>query len=1335
MILFLNHCGQILVAQISGTTFPVYSSPPSTSNPASSPAYSSPVLPNPNPTIPATATSTPAATIPQPTNNTAKIQNTTTETNPNINTNNTNPAKESIKRITTEREKHDAIVLFNPNSGHSVVLPGGWSVDVLEDFAKFLMHNENTTTPNFNINTILAKGKLVDSRIETTIKFNIATNNKTVKIPLGLKEGIIPVAENNKQQKPELSYTYSGKSNIVITVDPADGQYIAVISPPPAPAPKQITTENNTKTTNEQITNPTPAPVSVAVSAPNAEPANTISASTINTNNEHHEISLTLWFPVNKLVDGSRKLSVSFPPAVSSQFILTIPSPNIIAVTQAPLIDSAQVDNGTSTQFTILGLKPNFDITWRKKNTESIEPRPILEIKDANILVQIDPRSISYDATLPVKSLQNNFDKFLIRLPKDAVADIENSEKFAASGGYSIRLLSDDERNTINRQKNKTNNENNDQTKTDQTAIIEVQTQQKTLGPLNVRLIATRRLQAAVSPTVVSDWHDIEGFDVLGSQRQFGVLSISIPDGMRPNWRSIRGVNRHDLTPADGITAQFKFSSQPFLLRGQIITPQVRTNIKPEYQIKIEKGTLTMTTRLACTTPWSQIHSLSIQLFDWQWNGEITPTNIINIAGVEQTADGILHIPLTNVPEDDFEIELKLHRKFDPNKLPSVNNAQPERKLLSLRFPQPQASWVEPSIVVIVAGDNVDLTPVIEAANPKMPYTVGLTRVNKRTSPINIELPQRQREPMIYQSDSPNPIFVAETEFHRQKLEADIKTDVRLLDQKEQIHEIISYDVAYEPADRIDLEIPRVLDTHGTGEYGGIQAFIGNTFLRLRDVAAAENNNETNKSDYVKKFIMLPEAMIGKFELGVKYSIPPINVSEYLSESVLIPFVKPLNVTINSHKVNLIAPAGVSAELREESKSQWKNIRTISPIIVTKNSQQRNNNTGNNTNTKSSAAPPIPPTKITPRLQRTVVFESTLYNPKSQNINLQNTKLPNPPLPNPAAADSAVIDPYRLLLLISARDRDIFGTTIVERAWIQTWLLDSVRVDRAIYVVSSSRDTLTIRVPDRVVPSKITAKKNGITIPIELTNGSQITIPLNESENGQTNTIELWYQISGVFRNKIQQIQFALPQFNDDVLVRREYWQLILPSGKFIPFSPTGWMPEYRYKCSGLSAGQKPAFTMSDVGIAKKSVDEVLISDNASEFLFSSISSLESVSFVLVDGSVIILVSGSIVLFAGLILVYFPKTRYVVLILGLAVILPLILFFQPVSGLLFLQSASVGAVLSIVAGYVYRLCYREKQWILPVEKLKEADAYSVIIDESTNRTHGQNNPKSATIIK
>ncbi|MDR1925926.1 MAG: hypothetical protein LBQ66_16280 [Planctomycetaceae bacterium] len=1306
-----------------------------------------------------------------PPNRTTQPNNNPTTTQPQTEQNqNTTP-----KRTTTiEREKHDSVILFNTGNSHSVVLPGDWSVDVLEEFARFITRDENIAPQNYTINKITAQGKLTDQKIESTILLSITTiSEKTIKIPLNLKEGILPPTTQTQNQKQQ-PYQYTGNSNFFLTVDPTNGQYVAVISPK---------IQNNNPTTPKK-------------------------------SEQYHEIKLNLWFPTTKLTDGRRRLSISFPQAVSSQFILTIPTPNIIANTnQDTLLDTTQTNNGNNTQFTLLGLKPNFDITWRKKNIEQIENRPVIEIKDASIIAQLDPRFIAYDATLPIRCLQNSFDKFLIRLPKEAALDTENSEKFATNNGYSIRTLSTEELNTLNKQHPHHNNQNNN-TNTNQTTIIEIQTPQKISGTLNVRLLATRRFTQPTTTTTpaatpqTNEWNDIEGFEVIGAQRQYGTLSITVPDGLRPNWRAVRGINRIDptnnttqtilnppTTPTPETTptqppqtainnnsnsTQFRFTLQPFLLRGQIISPQVRTNIKPEYQVNIAKNTVSMTARFVCSVPGSNSQTLRIQLFDWQWNGKISPANIVNVGGIELNNDGILNIPVSNIVDDEFEIELNLHRQIDSlpkeAKPDSAQETDPiteqkeltteqkeltteqkelttEQKELVLRFPQPQASWVEPSVIAVIPADNIDIFPVSSSAKTE-PRSSGLTRINRRTADINIDLPQRQREPLIYQSNLPDPILVAKIEPHDQELRAEINTNVRLLASNEQVTETVTYDVAYEPVDRLDFEVPRSLDAHGTGEYGGIQVFIGSTFLRLRDVAATSKTDEQKKDEYVKKFIILPEAMIGKFNLGIQYSLPPINVTKDLSASVLLPFVKPTNAKINSHKVNIFAPAGVNTELHDESKPNWKNNGTITQQQI--NTEQNNNTTKENlTDNKNKTTT----NKSRLQLLRTTIFESTAYNHKTEidkhdnNTTTTNTVERDPVDFNAdmrddlgagvnvdlrGVGDVVVVDllrrdPYRLHLLVSAGEHDIFGLSMVERSWVQTWLTDTVRVDRAVYLINTSRDVVVIKLPERVVAGKVAVKKGGESIPVELSAGLELSIPMLESENGRLIPIEVWYQVAGNFRNKIQ---LSFPQFDNEVLVRRAYWQLILSPNRHILFLPEGWISEYRQTYNSLFVRRKPLLVMGDVGISGKIVEDVVIPDNASQFLFSSISPPELTEFVVVGRPVLVLLSSSVVLFVGLLLIYFPKVRYIGSVFVLCVSFFAALFYSAVSALLFLQAASIGVVLALVAGYVYWLCYREKQWIFPQERSRASEeVYSVIVDDSSHRTHDQNNPKSATIIK
>ncbi|GHT32688.1 hypothetical protein FACS1894214_4630 [Planctomycetales bacterium] len=92
----------------------------------------------------------------------------------------------------------DAVILFNPAGKRSVVLPGGWTLDVLDEFSRFLVKEQQDPVLPFTIQSITANGNVVQNRAETTVRFVITTTgSQAVRIPLGMKEGILPFADSN----------------------------------------------------------------------------------------------------------------------------------------------------------------------------------------------------------------------------------------------------------------------------------------------------------------------------------------------------------------------------------------------------------------------------------------------------------------------------------------------------------------------------------------------------------------------------------------------------------------------------------------------------------------------------------------------------------------------------------------------------------------------------------------------------------------------------------------------------------------------------------------------------------------------------------------------------------------------------------------------------------------------------------------------------------------------------------------------------------------------------------------------------------------------------------
>lgn len=1204
----------------------------------------------------------------------------------------------------------DAIILFNPAGKRSIVLPGGWPLEVLDEFSRFLLKDQEEPTTPFTIQGILARGRVNGSRVEATVHFVLSTSgSRTVRIPLGMKEGILPFSGKNEAtdakdfdstgtandvERKGLPVRYAGPGTLELAVDSDNGQYLAIIHPKRRDARKDKATSDpssETETTDES--NAESGEGTDENSMPSADESDLsdqadLSAPSLLTNldnesgEEHHdsesnsslqrhELTLTLWFPLIRIGDEEQRLSVSFPQSVSSQFVLTVPLPDAVATAaQGTLLDVVSTTEQKSTRFNVLGLKSNFEISWRKRKTEQPEERPVLRVEDAMIIARMETRSIVYDATLPVRSPTGTFDRLRIRLPQDAVLDREECEKHAAVGGYSYRLLPKEEWDAWVLPSNESD---------DVPPILEIQFPYQTTGPVKIQLKTIQHL-----PEKPNSWRYLGGFEVLGAERQRGTLSVGIPSEMRSHWKTIRGVRRIDLPPAlsqEGLNACFEFFNQPFLLGSQIVSPQTRINVRPEYQVAINKGTMTLSNRFTYFIHGSKTEKLSVQLFDWQWSGgDIRPSNIVDVEGVSQDESGLLNIPLRVPSEGEFEIFLKVHRALSQQEL--------EKKQVVVRIPQPDADWVEPAApFVVVPADNVEITPVesdsdnvnqsvtsisnatVDAVpNPSSKDPVrmsGLTRRARRSVSLQIELPNRQQEPLVYQTESANAFFVGDIQFHRQEIKASIQNDVRLLDPTDQISEIITYDVAYEPIDRILLAFPPALQNRDDLRFS-----IGGKQLEPQNIVGDEQS-ESSTSAQLKR-ITLPETTIGKFQLIIRYGIPTVHATEDMATTVNMPFVRPMETTVSSHLVNMIVPPGVQVELHDSADRLWKE------------EFRRGDEPG------------------------------SLYTSGGNVFSSQDAR-------------------DQISLRVELADRDVLGTTVVERSWLQTWLSDSTRMDRGTYQITSNRDSISIWLPSAVARNKIVVKRDRIRIPVRLSPNGELSVPLTGDQKGKPVLLEIWYEVNSSFKNTNR---MELPYFSEEALVRCAYWQILLPWNRHIIGVPNGWTPEYQWSWRGFFWGRIPSIRMNEIGLNSDSLEDATVSDEINQYLYSSLHPVSEISFQTAERSLIVLLSSSLSLLIGLVLIYFPKTRYAGCLFGLSVALIGIVLYQPAPVLLMLQASFFGVVLALFSNYIYRIIYREEKWIIPKapnwgDSSRPSEVYSVIMDESDEQAEPTSNPSTS----
>ena len=305
-------------------------------------------------------------------------------------------------------------------------------------------------------------------------------------------------------------------------------------------------------------------------------------------------------------------------------------------------------------------------------------------------------------------------------------------------------------------------------------------------------------------------------------------------------------------------------------------------------------------------------------------------------------------------------------------------------------------------------------------------------------------------------------------------------------------------------------------------------------------------------------------------------------------------------------------------------------------------------------------------------------------------------------LPSAVVAETfrSLQSPSRIALVISASERNVAGTTIVERAWLRTWLTGSLREDQATYTVRTTADSVMIQLPPGAAadnPVFVRVDQQRIAQP-SISQG-MLTIPIPPEQRNRP--LEIYVDYRFTFDMPNIGVPIRLPSFAGGATVQYQYWQIILSQGKHIIGYPTGWALEYDWTWNGLFWWRTPSIQRSDLGFAAdtEAVERALV--GTSQYVFTHLQPPSYVRLYIIDRSYIILFSSSIALLIGLVLIYVPQSRYAGSLLGLGIALLAILSYQPPLVLLMLQAATFGVFLALGAGYLYRIFNRPNQWIPP----------------------------------
>ncbi len=394
-------------------------------------------------------------------------------------------------------------------------------------------------------------------------------------------------------------------------------------------------------------------------------------------------------------------------------------------------------------------------------------------------------------------------------------------------------------------------------------------------------------------------------------------------------------------------------------------------------------------------------------------------------------------------------------------------------------------------------------------------------------------------------------------------------------------------------------------------------------FLDGKPVPPQNLQSSTDDDNSVTRRVIFDSPKIGACELTVQYEYAPLDVRSGSTSRIDLDLMQPEEGKLLSNDLTIVSPVGVELTYQEIEGRAWKLSETT----------QENDGTTKQTRFNSV------------KFETGARFTATL-------------KL-----------------------------KEGLNSTIVERAWIQSWLADGKRVDRAAYRIFCDLDFVEICLPLQADLDRIVFAVDGKTIGINANaqdslidkKNRVLRVPVPKGKESKEFTLELSYVASNALGSYGRRnVQF--PTFVDpSVWIQRVYWQVLTPFNLHIVSNPQNWTPEFFLKQSGIGIYNRIESISQDelcewIGVESRRP----IPDEVNSYLFSCFDEKESARFYLVDRAVLILIGSGTTLILGLGLIYFPIVRSRIALLLIGTVLLALGAFRPTLAAIFLQTTAFG---------------------------------------------------------
>jgi hypothetical protein len=582
------------------------------------------------------------------------------------------------------------------------------------------------------------------------------------------------------------------------------------------------------------------------------------------------EVNLSFMAPLSG-VGRERRMLLSVPRATVSELKLVVPMANAVAeVSNGAILETPVALDKDTTELTVRGLRGDLELTWRSANGSPSKVSPVLT-SVGTIVATVERRSVDFEARLAVRAHGRELARMEVRLPPGAVLSEEVYE------GYAVEEKAVPE-----------------DLETSEGRVVEVRFSE----PLDDEELTEVRLRAACEAEASVDGQFVlAGFEVLGAIRQSGTVAVRARGEWDVRYDVGLGAEQVSDVPkdlqAEDLIAVFRYYEQPFSLAARVFPKETRVSVEPRYVISVEEKMARLDATLKYAVRGKKAYRLTINMNGWQLK-QLGPEQLVIAEECQVDESGVLSIELEEGAMVEFELRLQASRPIEPDKAP-----------ISLALPHPVVNSLRGAAVVVLPADNIDLRP--DAANMR-----GLQE-QQVVPPM--ELPQMQQEPLFYRSETGEAVFAAMIRVRQQEVSVETLAEVSIGPDEARVRQRLNYEVKYEPATSLAIQMPREL-----AESDRLEFFVDGEAV----ATVADPQQESGADDLVVRQIVLPSAKLGRFEVVAGFSVAVPKLQPSASVLCVVPLVMPAGGVLVGNRVSLTIREGVGVWCRE---SRWQEIR------------------------------------------------------------------------------------------------------------------------------------------------------------------------------------------------------------------------------------------------------------------------------------------------------------------------------------------------------------------------------------------------------------------------